>query len=408
MNEGSMRPTDLALAFLAAAMLVVVVAAVTALAGIIVGWEQSAWAAIHLVLLGGVSLLVIGVSQFFVTAFLATSPPSRRMVIAQITCWVLGAVSVVAGVTADFDWLATIGAVLLLTTLVLYARSLSGLHSRSLQNAPWASRWYAASALWLVLGIAAGLMLTVHFAWSHGSLLGAHLAFNLGGWLGGAIVGTLHTFAPSLTQTRLRFPRLQPATFAFWSAGCGVTAVGYAFSLGDVVLLGWALLATAAGLLAANLIASGSEAKIPLTLPARLVIWAQAFLPLGLAFGLVAAFDHPLAPLVGDDRVALAVLLLVGWVGLTVIGSMLHMLSVVVRVRDLGRPVAASNKFRDRFLATAAVGAVALLAVAEAATSERLVGPASILVLLVAVVLVGLVIRSVVAALLLGPPKRHG
>lgn len=408
MNEGSMRPTDLALAYLAAAVVVASVAAATALIGIIVDWGSSTWAAIHLVLLGGVSLLILGVSQFFVTAFLATSPPSRRMVAAQITCWTAGAACVVTGVSTDADWLATIGVVLLLTTLLLYARSLAGLHSRSLQRAPWASRWYAASALWLVLGIAVGLMLTVHFAWSHGSLLGAHLAFNLGGWLGGAIVGTLHTFAPSLTQTRLRFPRLQPATFAFWSAGCGVTAIGYAFSLGALVLLGWSLLVVGAGLLATNLIASGSESKVPLTLPARLVIWSQAFLPLGLLFGLVSAADHSLAPLFGDDRVTLAVLLLAGWVGLTVIGSMLHLLSVVVRVRDLGRPATTPNQLQDRLLASAAVGAIGLLAVAEAVTGDRLVGLASFLVLLVAVILVGLVIRSVVEALLLGPPGRHG
>ncbi len=403
-----MRPTDLALAYLAAAVVVASVAAATALIGIIVDWGSSTWAAIHLVLLGGVSLLILGVSQFFVTAFLATSPPSRRMVAVQITCWTAGAACVVTGVSTDADWLATIGVVLLLTALLLYARSLAGLHSRSLQRAPWASRWYAASALWLVLGIAVGLMLTVHFAWSHGSLLGAHLAFNLGGWLGGAIVGTLHTFAPSLTQTRLRFPRLQPATFAFWSAGCGVTAIGYAFSLGALVLLGWSLLVVGAGLLATNLIASGSESKVPLTLPARLVIWSQAFLPLGLLFGLVSAADHSLAPLFGDDRVTLAVLLLAGWVGLTVIGSMLHLLSVVVRVRDLGRPATTPNQLQDRLLASAAVGAIGLLAVAEAVTGDRLVGLASFLVLLVAVILVGLVIRSVVAALLLGPPGRHG
>lgn len=408
MNEGSMRPTDLALAYLAAAVVVASVAAATALIGIIVDWGSSTWAAIHLVLLGGVSLLILGVSQFFVTAFLATSPPSRRMVAVQITCWTAGAACVVTGVSTDADWLATIGVVLLLTTLLLYARSLAGLHSRSLQRAPWASRWYAASALWLVLGIAVGLMLTVHFAWSHGSLLGAHLAFNLGGWLGGAIVGTLHTFAPSLTQTKLRFPRLQPATFAFWSAGCGVTAIGYAFSLGALVLLGWSLLVVGAGLLATNLIASGSESKVPLTLPARLVIWSQAFLPLGLLFGLVSAADHSLAPLFGDDRVTLAVLLLAGWVGLTVIGSMLHLLSVVVRVRDLGRPATTPNQLQDRLLASAAVGAIGLLAVAEAVTGDRLVGLASFLVLFVAVILVGLVIRSVVAALLLGPPGRHG
>ena len=104
----------------------------------------------------------------------------------------------------------------------------------------------------------------------------------------------------------------------------------------------------------------------------------------------------------------LLVLLLVGWVGLTVIGSMLHLLSVVVRVRDLTRPVAAPNRFRDAFLAAVALAAVALLALAEVAEAGRLAELARGAMLLVAVTLTSLVVRSVVLALRMGPKKRPG
>lgn len=265
-----------------------------------------------------------------------------------------------------------------------------------------------ACALWLVLGIAVGLMLALQVSWSHGSLLGAHLAFNLGGWLGGAIVGTLHTFGPSLTQTRLRFPRLQAYTFGFWSAGCGSLATGYGFGLGDLAILGWSLLTIGAALLAINLIASALQARQPLSLPARLVIWAQVFLPLGLGFGLATSLDHPLAPLFGNDRTVLAVLLLFGWVGLTVIGSMLHLLSVVVRVRDLARPATASRQTLDALLAGLACCGVALLAIAEWAAFDPLVGVAKVFLILLALTLAGLVVRAVLLALRLGSRKTPG
>lgn len=408
MTEEPMRPTDLALAFLAAAMTVAAAAAVTALAGSATGWSGAGWAAIHLILLGGVSLLVIGISQFFVTAFLATTPPDRRTVRVQIGCWVTGAAAVVAGVSAEIDVLTAAGAALLLVALGFYARSLAGLHSRSLQSAPWASRWYIACGIWLVCGIGAGLMLALHVKWAHGSALGAHLAFNLGGWLGGAIVGTLHTFAPSLTRTRLHFPRLQPVTFGFWSGGVGSLAVGYGFGSEGLAIAGWSLLAIGAALLAVNLVASALESEQPLSLPARLVVWSQVFLPLGLVFGLVTALDHPLAPLFGSDRTVLAILLLVGWVGLTVVGSMLHLLSVVVRVRDLARPVTAPNRTRDLFLASAALGGVAFLAIVEFAGAGPLLPVAKGLMLLVGLALVTLVARSVLLALRLGPLKGPG
>lgn len=406
MTEAPMRPTDLSLAFLAAAAGTGMVAVTVAIAGSAAGWDEAGWAAIHLALLGGVSLLVIGISQFFVTAFLATTPPDRRTVAAQISCWIPGSLAVVAGVSTGVDPLTILGVGLLLAALLLYGRSLSGLHSRSLQRAPWASRWYVACAVWLVCGIGIGLLLALNVGWSHGSLLGAHLAFNLGGWLGGAIVGTLHTFGPSLTQTQLRFPRLQPVTFGIWSVGCGVLALAYAFGAGDLVVAGWTLLTAGAGCLAANLIASAAAAGRPLSLPGRLVIWSQVFLPLGLGVGLVASAGHPLDPLFGSDRTVLAVLLLAGWIGLTVIGSMLHLLSVVVRVRDLGRPMAPANVKADRLIAAVAVAAVGLLALARLTGADGLASVATGVVLLVAVVLFGLVIRSVAQAVRLGPGNR--
>lgn len=331
------RPTDLLVAFLSIGAVFFVAAAGFALAGAFTAFSQAGWVALHLALLGGVSQLVIGVSQFFVTAFLATSPPSHRMIATQIGCWSFGTVAVVTGEAAGWNPLVVAGTLLLLVTLVIYGFTLKALHARSLQSAPWASRWYGAGAIWLVPGILAGVMLATGVHWTHGSLLGAHLAFNLGGWLGGAIVGTLHTFFPSLTRTMLRFPRLQTWTFLLWSAGVGVLATGYAAGQGGLVETGWALLLLASGTLSVNLVASAVAAPDRLSLPGRMVACAQVFLPAGMAFALISSLGHPLSPLTGDDRTVLAILLVAGWIGLTVAGSMLHLLRIVIHVKSLDR-----------------------------------------------------------------------
>ena len=70
--------------------------------------------------------------------------------------------------------------------------------------------------------------------------------------------------------------------------------------------------------------------------------------------------------LVGSNRAVLAVLLLAGWIGLTVLGSLLHLLAVVVRVRDFTRPMPAPRPSRDSAVAAVAAAAVAGVAVAEA------------------------------------------
>lgn len=206
---GSARPSQLLAAFFAAALLMLVAAAAAGMANALDGRSWLHWLALHLALLGGVSQLVLGAGQFFACAFLATDPPSRRVVGAQLAVWNAGTVLVAVGVPAGASAPAAAGAALVALGLGLFALALRGLQRGSLQRAPWAVRWYMACAACLALGALIGALLARGTPWSHGSLLGAHLAFNLAGWLGTAIVGTLHTFFPSLTHTRLRHPRLR-------------------------------------------------------------------------------------------------------------------------------------------------------------------------------------------------------
>ncbi len=150
----------------------------------------------------------------------------------------------------------------------------------------------------------------------YGSLLGAHLALNLAGWLGTAIIGTLHTFYPSLTQALLRRPRLQGPAFAAWTTGVAVLAYGYALNVEGAITLGWAGLTVAALLLVVNVGGCARAAERPLSLAAQLVGIAQTFLLAGLLVALVTVVgDGPYAPVYGTSRNALAVLLLAGWVG---------------------------------------------------------------------------------------------
>src|SRR6185312_15106081 len=152
--------------------------------------------------------------------------------------------------------LVDVGAVLIAVGLGLFAAALRVMQRRSLQRARWAVRWYQACAACLGLGALIGVLLARGTTWAAGSLVGAHLALNLGGWLGMAIVGTLHTFFPSLTQTQLRLPGLQGPTFVAWLLGVAQLAFGAAFGVHAVVASGWLSLGLAACLLATNLAAS--------------------------------------------------------------------------------------------------------------------------------------------------------
>ncbi len=114
--------------------------------------------------------------------------------------------------------------------------------------------------------------------------------------------------------------------------------------------------------LAANMLASLRGAIRPLALPPRLIALAQAFLAVGLLVALAATISTGVAgPFSGSSGAALAVLLLVGWIGLTVSGSLLHLLAILARVKSFTFPMPRPRPTLDRALtATAGVGVAAL------------------------------------------------
>ena len=275
------RPSELLAAFFSAALVMLAAAAAAAVAYAATGDARLHWLALHLALLGGVSQLVLGAGQFFVCAFLATTPPSRRLVGAQLGIWNTGTLLVATGVPAAADALVDAGGVLIAAGLALFAASMRAMQQRSLQRARWAVRWYQCSAACLAAGVLVGILLARAVSWPHGSLLGAHLALNIAGWLGTAIIGTLHTFFPSLTATQLRYPRLQGPTLALWLLGVLELAFAAALNVDALAVAAWVQLTAAAVLLAVNLLASLRARAIALSLPARLVASGQAFLPRG-------------------------------------------------------------------------------------------------------------------------------
>lgn len=384
-EPGGPRPSDLVNAFFGAGLAMLLTAGAAAIAYAIDPLPWLHWLALHLALLGGVSQLVLGAGQFFVCAFLATTPPSRRLLGLQLGAWNAGTLLVAIGVPTGVSSLVDVGGALIVIDLILFASTLRSMQRRSLQRARWAVLWYQASATCLALGALVGVLLAGGVSWSYGSLLGAHLALNLAGWLGTAIVGTLQTFFPSLTGTQLRLPRLQGPTLVLWLVGVAEMALGAAFASYPALVGAWLELTFAALLLSLNLIASLRARSMPLSLAARLVALAQVFLPAGLALGLIATLaSGEDAPFTSPVRAPLATLLLAGWIGITVAGSLLHLLAVVSRVRRFVQAMPAPQPLRDGGLAALCGIAVAGLALAHVRGLHGLTTPMSILLVVAA------------------------
>jgi nitrite reductase (NO-forming) len=391
-------------AFFACATAMLVAGGASALAGTYLGWSDARWLALHLAFVGGISQLVLGAAQFFSCAFLATDPPPRWLLRAQLVVWNAGVLAIAAGVLSGLTALTGLGGACVLGGLALLAASLRGMRRRSLQRAPWATRWYDAAALFLAFGALLGPLMAADVAWSHGSLLGAHLVLNLGGWFGSAIVGTLHTFHPSLTGTRLRWPALQRVTFAGWTGGVAILAYAVAFDSWLPALLGWTGLAAAAALLVAN-VAASERGATQRTLAGALVASAQVLLLAAAASGIVlTAGQGVYAPLLGEHRDVIATLAVCGWIGLTVAGSLLHLLALMARVRRLDRPARPPTRKRsDPIVAASAIAAVAALAGARLVDAQAAIGAATVVVLALYAILGSRVVRLALGAVRAAP-----
>jgi nitrite reductase (NO-forming) len=399
-----MRPTDVVGSFFVCGIAFLVAAAIAGVVESLSPWPWGRWLALHLAFVGGVSQLVLGASQFFAGAFLATDPPPRRLVRAQLLCWNLGAVVLAIAIPRAADTAVWIAVGLLVAALLVWGAAIGTMWRRSLRRSPWAVAWYCSGALFLGLGVIAGSLLAHGVPWSHGNLLAAHMALNLAGWFGAAIVGTLHTFYPSLTQTQLRYPRLQGPAFGAWTAGVAALAVGYGWALDPLAVAGWLALCTGALALLANVLACLRGAAGPLSLAARVVGAGQPFLPAALLVATVSAIVRgPGEALVGAPRATVGTLLVAGWIGLTVLGSLMHLLAVVVRVRGgFNARMPAARPRLDRAVAVLAMAAIAALALAQGAGLDGLHGIAR-LSLLVVYALLGarvaqLAVRVVVGA----------
>ncbi len=363
------RPSDMLVVHYVAALGFMVAAATFAMLGELGVYTGGRWLPLHLVLIGGVSQLVVATSQFFAAAFFATDMPPRPRVRVQLALWNIGALVVVAGVQFSSRLLIDAGSTTLVIALALVAASLLRMERASLQQRRVMIRWYYTCCAWFMLGVVAGVTLASTVTWSSGDLLATHITLMLGGWLGTAIVGTLHTFFPSLTNTQLRLPRLERPTYWLWTGGVAVLAGGFAFAVGELVVVGWGLLTLAALLLAANVYGTARTGSLG-ALPATLVTAGQMCLVAGLLLaGVLATGDDGAAP-IGSQRSAVGTLLLFGWVALTVLGSMLRLLSVIGRVRNLALEPPSIGL--HAVFALPAIAGVALLTAVQLTEAERL------------------------------------
>ncbi|WP_460526949.1 multicopper oxidase domain-containing protein [Flindersiella endophytica] len=299
------------------------------------------WLALHLFLLGAVTSAIVVWSDHFTRALSHAPDPDLRYAYARLGLLTVGTVGVLAGTAAGGRALAGGGAVLVVAAIGWHTGGLVRTIRRALPTRFGRLAWWYVAACVAVLagGSLGGLLATglVPPAWHDGVHL-AHAHLNLLGWVGLSVLGTLYVLGPTVLGTTMR-----PIRFTRWK----LAATGGSLAVAVAGLLAGSSLVAAAGVLSygagaiwslSGLLRDAVE-RLPKSAAGSAFVAAACWLLIALALdavllltGAAARFSLVYAPL------------LAGFVGQVLVGSLTHLLPVV-----LGGGPAEAKRLHARF-----------------------------------------------------------
>lgn len=207
------------------------------------------WLMVHLLLLGAISTAILVWSQHFADTLLRRPPPGGRVFHGvRLLAHTVGSVLVVFGVVSATWTLVLAGGVVVTVVALAHAVTI-GVQSRGALPARFAPlvRYYIVASLALVVGVGLGVMMARGGGEElHDRLYPAHLAFNVLGWIGLTVIGTVILLWPTVLHTRVSDAVDAIARRSLWLCAGGLALVGAAslldlrplFAAGLLVYLG--------------------------------------------------------------------------------------------------------------------------------------------------------------------------
>ena len=210
---------------------------------------SSDWLAIHITFLGALSHSALVWSEYFANTLLKTRPNENegRMQDRRSLLMAFGAFLVFVGFPLGI-WVAVlIGAVFVTGAVLWHAIYLANKMRRALPGGfRIVIRYYITAAFMLPIGASFGVLLAFGFGdeW-RGRLMIAHMTFNLLGWIGLTVIGTLVTFWPTMVRAQMdqRSERLTRQVLWPLLAGIVIIAGGAIVGIKIISLVGVAVYA---------------------------------------------------------------------------------------------------------------------------------------------------------------------
>ena len=281
------------------------------------------WLLIHLFLLGAVTNAIVTWTEHFASALLRVQAPPDWWPVTRLVVLNAGIVAVLCGISAGFAAVAVGGAagvvgVVAAHVAVLALRGRGALGGRFAHVVTW--YLWAGGAL-VVGGTLGGLMGSgrVPSSW-YEPMHAAHAQVNILGWVGLAVLGTLFTLWPTVLRTRMvdGAGRIARWSLRFAVPGLALAVGGLLAELRWVVVAGLLLYAGAAALALVPFVRTLRQRR-----PHTPASWMLAAGTTWFAVTLIADASR-------QSLSGLLPLVLVGFVGQTLLGALTFLLPVVL------------------------------------------------------------------------------
>ncbi|MFF5207590.1 multicopper oxidase domain-containing protein [Streptosporangium sp. NPDC000396] len=291
------------------------------------------WLVIHVFLLGAVTTAILIWSEHFAAALLRARTPNPQWSVTRLGTLNAAAVAVLYGVAAGPWQVAAVGATMVVAVVVWHAVVLAGMFRRALPGQfGHVIGWYLAAAGALAVGGTLGGLLAAHVGQGamHERMHAAHAEVNLLGWVGLTVLGTLFTLWPTVLRTRLSGLTRRCSRAALRLAGTGlVLAVsGLLPGMRWAAVAGLALYAVAVAV-ALTPLAETVRRRRPHTAAAWTLAAGVVWFEIALIVDLVLVATHRVED-VGHALEPLLPLVLAGFVGQVLLGSLMHLLPAVL------------------------------------------------------------------------------
>ncbi|MFQ6050799.1 MAG: cbb3-type cytochrome c oxidase subunit I [Candidatus Hydrothermarchaeota archaeon] len=284
----------------------------------------------HLALIGWVSITIIGAMYQLVPTIRGTELFSEKLANLQFWMINIGTMGLFLGLLLENFWMKVFFGFLLLVSSYIFAYIIFKTLFSIKERIELTLRFFGIAILYFLIAITLGLLMIANVI---PNFLGAHAHLALIGWVSLTIMGAEYQMVPMLALKELYSEKL--SNIQFWMVNSGAIGIFFAFVISSKILIGlfggvffisslifaWIIYKT---LTQDKKMQEKVDISVKFFLTAIIYLLIASILGLFLPFGILYL------------KIAHVHLALVGWVSLTIIGGMYHIMPMLVWMEKYG------------------------------------------------------------------------